>query len=223
MLSDILGGVRMLSKLKTWFQGLVEEGARVIRKLGFNPNAISILGLVLGISSGAAYWMAGSLHTDLNTYRTCLILAVILLLSSGLCDALDGALARIYGEATIFGGFLDSIVDRYVDSVVLLGIMLGGLCDQTWGVLALVGSLLTSYTRAKAESLGVKMESIGLIERAERIAIILISSLIEIAWLDLPALRVGIIVLAITSNFTVLQRVLYFHSAMRRRVLHKMV
>lgn len=213
----------MLTRLKAWFQELVEEVASLIHRLGFKPNTISILNLVLGISSGIAYWIAGSLPTDPSTYRAYLTLAVLLLLFSGLCDALDGALARIFGEVTVFGGFLDSIIDRYVDSAVLLGIMIGGLCDPTWGVLALVGSLLTSYARARAESDGVKMESVGFIERAERIAILLISSLVEIIWLDLPALQVGIVVLAVASNFTVLQRILYFYSVTRREALGKII
>lgn len=203
----------MLTKLKSWFQELVEEVANVIRKLGLKPNTISTLGLVLGLSSGIAYWIAGYFHAELDAYRVYLILASILLLSSSLCDALDGAMARIYGEVTVFGSFLDSIIDRYVDSAVLVGIMIGGLCDPTWGALALVGSLLTSYVRARAESYGVMMESVGFIERAERIVIILISTLVEIAWPYLHALQIGVIVLAVVSNFTVLQRILYFYKA----------
>lgn len=206
----------VLSKLKTWFQGLIERGAHVIRKLGFKPNTMSILGLILGISSGVAYWIAGFFHIDPSAYRAYLILAILLLLSSGLCDALDGALARIHGEVTVFGGFIDSIIDRYVDSAVLLGIMLGGLCDPAWGALALIGSLLTSYARARAESIGVKMESIGLIERPERVAIIATSTLLEIVWFDLPALQIGIIVLAVASNFTVLQRIIHLYSITQR-------
>ncbi|MDH5815213.1 MAG: archaetidylinositol phosphate synthase [Candidatus Nezhaarchaeota archaeon] len=206
----------MLTKLKAWFQRLTEKWANAIQRLGLNPSMISILGLILGISSGVAYWLAGSLIIDLTTHRIYLILAVLLLSFSGLCDALDGALARIRGEVTAFGGFLDSIVDRYVDSAVLLGIMLSGLCDPTWGALALVGSLLTSYVRAKAESLGIKMESIGLIERAERVLIILISSAIEIIWPSSSALSVGIMVLAVTSNLTVVQRILHFYNIAHR-------
>ncbi|MEM2214777.1 MAG: CDP-alcohol phosphatidyltransferase family protein [Candidatus Nezhaarchaeales archaeon] len=206
----------MLTKLRAWFQRLMDRWANVIRRLGIKPNAISFLGFALGISSGVAYWIAGSLITDLSAYRAYLTLAVLLLLSSSLCDALDGTLARTRGEVTVFGGFLDSLIDRYVDSAVLLGITLSGLCDPAWGAIALVGSLLTSYVRAKAESFGIKMESIGLIERAERIIIILASSVVEIVWSNSSALRIGIVILAVTSNFTVLQRILYFYSVTRR-------
>lgn len=199
----------MLTRLKRKFQDLISQEAQIAHKVGLNPNIISVLGFVLGVFSGITYWAAGALSTDLNASRAYLTLALLFLLFSGACDALDGAIARIRGKVTAFGGFVDSVIDRYVDSVVLLGLILGGFCDPLWGVLALVGSLLTSYVRARAESLGVIMESVGLIERAERIMIISISSLVEIIWPFLPALYVGIIILAITSNFTVLQRTLY--------------
>ena len=88
------------------------------------------------------------------------------MLISGLFDALDGAIARIYGEATKFGGFFDSVLDRYADAVVLSGIIVGGLTNLIWGLAALFGSLLVSYARARAEAAGVKMESVGLAERA---------------------------------------------------------
>ncbi|MEM2321285.1 MAG: CDP-alcohol phosphatidyltransferase family protein [Candidatus Bathyarchaeia archaeon] len=202
--------------MKRKFQGLMAREAQIIYGIGLKPNVISILGFILGLLSGMAYWAAGALSTDLSMYRVHLILAFLLLLFSGICDALDGALARIRGEVTVFGGFLDSIIDRYVDSAVLLGLILGGVCDLIWGLLALIGSLLTSYVRARAESSGVMMESIGLVERAERIIIISASSLVEIVWPFLPALRVGIIILAIMSNLTVLQRILYFHKRLPR-------
>ncbi|MCS7139573.1 MAG: archaetidylinositol phosphate synthase [Candidatus Nezhaarchaeota archaeon] len=206
----------MLTKLKNIFQELIAREAKIIRKIGLKANVISLLGLILGILSGLLYWAAGTLHANLDAYRAYLILAFLLLLFSGMCDALDGALARIYGEVTTFGSFLDSIADRYVDSIIILGLIMGGLCEPVWGVLALIGSLLTSYTRARAEAIGVAMESIGLVERAERIIIILISSIIEILWPFSSALHIGIIILAITSNFTVFQRILHFYKEASR-------
>lgn len=204
----------MLTKLKPEFQKLIAYLAQAFHKIGVKPNTISFLGFISGVFSGIFYWVAGTLYVDLSAYRVYMSLALLLLMFSGFCDALDGALARIHGEATAFGGFLDSMIDRYVDSIVLLGLILGGLCDLIWGILALIGSLLTSYARARAESAGITMESVGLVERAERIIVISISSLVEIAFTPLYALRVGIIVLAIASNLTVVQRILYFY---RRR------
>jgi phosphatidylglycerophosphate synthase len=200
----------MLTKLRSRFQKLVASLARALHKAGLKPNTVSIMGLALGLFSGASYWSAGLLQTDVSLYRTCLALATALLLLSGLCDALDGVMAKLHGEATTLGGFLDSMADRYVESAVLLGIIAGGLCTPLWGALALVGSFLTSYVRARAEAIGVAMESVGLFERAERLLIVLASSCVEIAWPRSSALELGVVVLALVSNATALQRILFF-------------
>lgn len=137
------------------------------------------------------------------------------MLASGFCDALDGALARIYGQTTIFGGFLDSLLDRYADAIVLCGIIFGGLCDPFVGLIAVIGSLLVSYTRARAEAAGVKMEAVGIAERAERLIVLVAASFLSVAWRE--ALGWGVIVLAVITNLTVLQRVVYFRKAIRQK------
>ncbi|MEJ2242387.1 MAG: CDP-alcohol phosphatidyltransferase family protein [Candidatus Bathyarchaeota archaeon] len=133
------------------------------------------------------------------------------MLASGLFDALDGIIARLYGQISTFGGFFDSILDRYSDAIILSGIILGGLSEITWGLVALFGSLMVSYARARAEAAGVKMESIGLAERAERIVILAFTSFLSLIWLE--ALNFGVILLAITTNLTVIQRAIYFYKA----------
>ena len=82
---------------------------------------------------------------------------------------------------------------------------------MSWGLAALMGSLLVSYARARAEAAGVKMESVGLAERAERIVIIALASFISYVWLD--ALNWSILLLAILTNLTVVQRAIYFRKA----------
>ena len=201
----------MLTKLKDKVQEWISTEAKIMHKIGFKPNMVSGLGVAFGVFSGLAYWIAGALQTYPSIHKAYLFIAVLSLFLSGFCDALDGALARLYGETTLLGGFLDSLLDRYVDAAVLLGLILGGLCDLPWGLLALIGSLLTSYARARSEAAGIPMESIGIIERAERILIIILASILNIVWADLPALNVGIIILAFGSNFTVIQRVIYFY------------
>jgi archaetidylinositol phosphate synthase len=142
-------------------------------------------------------------------------LAVFLLLLSGFCDALDGVLARIYSKTTVFGGFLDSLLDRYADAAVLCGIILGGFSDFFWGLAAIIGALLVSYARARAEAAGVKMESVGIAERAERIIILVVASLIALVWLD--ALGWSVILLAFLTNLTVIQRAVYFYRASKKQ------
>jgi len=176
----------------------------MLHNLGLNPNQVSILGIAFAVLSALTYW-----QWKLNSLL--LILAPLLMLASGLLDALDGALARLYGEATNFGGFFDSLLDRYADAVIICGIILGGLTDVTWGLAALMGSLLVSYARARAEAAGVKMESVGLAERAERLVLLALASFLSFFWLE--ALGWGVLVLAILTNLTVVQRAIYFRKA----------
>ena len=196
----------MLTKLKQRVQSWLGSSAALFYELGLTPNHVSVLGLVLALVSALAYWKC-------NPYSPLLIVAPLLLLISGLFDALDGVIARIYGQTTIFGGFFDSILDRYVDAIILSGIILGGLTELHWGLIALIGSLLVSYSRARAEASGVKMESVGLAERAERILIIVVASFVSYIWID--ALNWGVILLAFLTNLTVIQRALFFRKALK--------
>jgi archaetidylinositol phosphate synthase len=187
--------------------------AQLLHGAGFTPNKISLLGLLAALLSACFYW-SSQFDTGL------LAAAALFLLVSGFFDALDGVLARLYGEVTVFGGFLDSVLDRYADALVLAGIILGWLItdSQIWlffGMLALMGSLLVSYSRARAEAAGVKMESVGIAERAERLIIVVVATLLSLLWL--PALRWGIFLLAVLTNFTVLQRVFYFRKASKNK------
>jgi phosphatidylglycerophosphate synthase len=96
--------------------------------------------------------------------------------------------------------------------VALIG---SGLCDVFWGSAALVGSLLVSYARAKAEAAGLKMETIGLAERAERMVILAAASFVAFFWLE--ALDWGVRILAVLTNLTVLQRAFYFYKATEQK------
>jgi len=111
-------------------------------------------------------------------------------------------------------GFTPNHVSIIGDSIILCGIILGGLTDVKWGLAALVGSMLVSYARARAESAGVKMESVGLAERAERILILTSISLLSYVWIE--AINWGILILAVITNVTVIQRALYFRKAAKR-------
>lgn len=198
----------MLTKLKKQIQALLTSETTYAHKIGLTPNAVSGLGIILALISAIVYLRASG-----NVLL--LVLAALVLLLSGFCDALDGALARAYGQTTAFGGFLDSLLDRYADAAVLAGIVLGGFADFSWGLIAIVGTLLVSYVRARAEAAGVKMESIGLAERAERILILFVASLFALVWLD--ALWWSVVVLAFLTNITVLQRVVYFYRAVKKK------
>jgi len=202
------GRAELLTKLKKRVQLWLVGEARLAHSLGLTPNIVSAIGIIFAVLSSVSYWQWKFQPTLL------LILAPLFLLASGVCDALDGVLARSFGEATAFGGFLDSLLDRYTDAMVYAGIVLGGLGDIYWGLLALIGSLLVSYCRARAEAAGVEMEAIGLMERAERIIVLVIASFLTLIRED--ALQWSIILLAVLTNLTVFQRVVYFRKASRK-------
>jgi archaetidylinositol phosphate synthase len=203
----------MLTKLKKKVQAMLATEAKAAHKIGLTPNMVSAIGIVLAFLSAFVY-------AEWQVHTFCLLLATILLLFSGFCDALDGALARLYHKTTVFGGFLDSLLDRYADAVVYAGIIVGGLCDALWGLAALIGSLLVSYSRAKAEAAGIGMESIGLAERAERIIILAIASIAATFWQPKTAMNAGMILLAILSNLTVLQRSLHVHNKLKKKAIN---
>ena len=208
----------MLTKLKKKVQEMLTGTAHAAHKIGLTPNIISVIGFALALFSAAAYAMAQ------NQYLL-LLLAVVLLLASGFCDILDGVLARTHQRTSVFGGFFDSLLDRYADAAVYAGVIIGGLCDPAWGLIALAGSLLVSYSRARAEAAGIKMESVGIAERAERIIILAAASLIAFFWpqvitfgfLTISALNIGIIILAVLSNFTVLQRAVHVYKVLKKK------
>lgn len=208
----------MLTKLKRKVQEMLTGTADAAHKIGLTPNIISITGLALAVFSATAYALVQS--QPLQNQSTLLFLAVILLLASGFCDTLDGVLARTHQQTSVFGGFFDSLLDRYADATVYAGVIIGGLCDPVWGVIALAGSLLVSYSRARAETAGIKMESVGIAERAERIIILAAASIAAIFWpsvLNIGTLNVGIILLAVLSHFTVLQRGVHIYKALKKK------
>ncbi len=164
-------------------------------KWGLNPNFLTIAGFVI-TSIGAAACAMGYIRT-----------AGILVLFGGFCDTMDGALARTTGKASKLGAFLDSAVDRYSEFIMYLGIYayflkIEDYTTTTGTFLALCGSFMVSYARARAESLGFQAQS-GFMQRPERIVMIGIGALIHIA-----VFKIAIWLVAILSNYTALQRIL---------------
>ena len=198
----------MLTKLKQKVQQMLSSEAKAAHKIGLTPNIVTIMGFVLASLAAIAY---GIVNQDPPLL---LLLAVILLMASGFCDTLDGILARTYQQASVFGGFLDSLLDRYADVFVLAGIIISGASNLIAGLAALSSSLMVSYSRARAEAAGIKMESIGLAERPERIIILAAASVFAIFWL--PALNIGVTIIAVLATFTVLQRGLHVYKSLKK-------
>jgi CDP-diacylglycerol--glycerol-3-phosphate 3-phosphatidyltransferase len=171
--------------------------ARFVADIGVPPSAITLAGLVLSVF---AAWAIATGHFP----RGAVLLAV-----AGICDMIDGASARAGNRVSSRGAFLDSTVDRYSEIVVLLGALLHYLARSprspeilTAAVIFLAagGSLMVSYTRARAEAVGTSCE-VGWAERPERVVILIVGALF-----GRNVFRIALWVLAILSHITALQR-----------------
>lgn len=172
---------------------LLSPLVRLLTRLGVSPNSLTIAGVVITT--------AGALAFFLQSPRV----GGFLILLGGLCDAIDGSLARNAGKATRFGALLDSSVDRYAEFVMLFGIggyflMVDDYVSAAATFLALCGSFMVSYTRARAESLGLGAK-VGVMQRPERIVFLGAGALIHPM-----ALKIAIWMVAVFANFTALQR-----------------
>ncbi len=200
----------MLTRLKEKVQQMLSAEAAAAHRLGLTPNMISGIGMAFALLSAITYivWQINTIY---------ILVATVLLLLSGFCDALDGIVARIHQKSTTFGGFLDSLLDRYADAAVYAGIIVAGLCDVLWGLLAVIGSLLVSYSRARAEAAGIRMESVGFAERAERIIILVSAGVIAYLCEPKTVLNAAVILIAFLSNLTVLQRALHVYMKTKKK------
>jgi CDP-diacylglycerol--glycerol-3-phosphate 3-phosphatidyltransferase len=143
-----------------------------------------------------------------------LLVGGIMLVGASLFDMLDGALAKVTNRVTDFGAFLDSVVDRYSEAIVLLGLLLyyysrpnlSGLIEIVLIYVILVGSMMISYARARAGSLRIRNEG-GLLARPERIVILAVGLLLSS--LTPYALPVALWILAVGTQVTAIQRIVH--------------
>jgi len=181
-------------RLRIIFKGVLEPIAVLLNRAGIRPNTVTLFGL-LGNMLAAVFLARGSFFTG-----------GILVLVVGPIDALDGTMARLRGESTAFGAFVDSVTDRYSELFILLGILVYSLNQQNIRLSVLVyiaaaGSVLVSYVKARAEGLGMSA-NMGILTRVERYLVIAPS-------LILNQVEIGMWIIAIFANFTAFQRILF--------------
>jgi len=191
---------------------IITPVGNLLGRIGVHPHILSITGLILSIFAGFVYGI-GSFFWG----------AWVVVLA-GICDTLDGQLARETGKDSNFGAFFDSTLDRYSDMFILMGLawhFAGGPVlmegknpeNSPWAVLfivmAMAGSYMVSYTRARADGLGVECK-IGLMQRPERITLLVIGSLLgAIPVMGPLMMKCALLILALTSNFTAIHRIYY--------------
>ncbi len=192
----------MLSAYKDRFNGIVNPIARAIAGAGITPNELTMTGFV------ASTAVAVALAMEKLPY------ALLFLAIAALLDALDGAVARVTDNVTELGAYLDSVLDRYADGLLLLGVMLYLKDHYALIAVVLLGTLLVSYSRSKAESLGLRGD-VGIAERAERLLVLILAIFLEA--LGVSALYPALIVLAVATHFTVLQRAHHVRLSLKKQ------
>ncbi len=173
--------------------------ARIVSRTGLSPNTLTILGLLISIATA---WVLATGH---------LFPGGFLVLLAGAFDLIDGAVARAAGKSTTFGALLDSTLDRLSEAVILFGLLVffaaRSLLQETLLIFAtMVGSMLVSYIRARAESLGLRCE-VGLFTRAERVIALALG--LVLSPIHPLILIIALWILAVFTHITAAQRLVY--------------
>lgn len=182
-------------------QVVTVPAARFLAGLGFHPNTLTVLGFLLSVGVGVVL-AAGRLA--LGGWLVAVVTPI---------DAVDGAVARLIGQKSRFGAFLDSTLDRFSEIALLSGLMIhyllqGATTEVVLAFAALAGSIMVSYTRARAEALGFCCK-VGLLTRLERMAVLAVGLIV--GW---PT--VALWVLAVGSALTALHRILHVYRLSRQ-------
>ena len=184
----------MLGHYKAPLHRFFDPVTRLLLRVGARPNHLTVLGL--GVSVTAAYvFSLGRLRWG-----------AVLLAVAALFDFFDGAVARLAGSESDYGAFLDSVVDRYSDVAILFGVLVyyqqrGDTVGSVLTMAALAGTFMTSYTKARAQSIGVRCD-IGMIERPERLIALIAGAVFH-------QLTPAMALLAVFTNVTAIQRIVY--------------
>ncbi|MFC1514143.1 CDP-alcohol phosphatidyltransferase family protein [candidate division KSB1 bacterium] len=200
--------------VKEWYINLIDPVIKLFIRLEVHPNHLTTLGLLIQFFT--VYFLAVGYF----------IISGILILMSGTCDIIDGQLARRRKIGTKFGALYDSVFDRYAEFALYFGIgyyfvnnefhLYSDLVYSVITYLALGGSLMTSYIRARAEGLGIECK-VGVMQRPERIVYIGFAALLS----GIPALNpypliAVLIVIAVLSNYTAIQRLVHVYKSTDR-------
>jgi CDP-diacylglycerol---glycerol-3-phosphate 3-phosphatidyltransferase len=192
----------MLERFRAFWTRLITPVARLLLRLGVSPDAVTFAG-TLGVAAGALVFFP----------RGQLAVGVLVVTAFVFSDLVDGHMARLSGRTSPWGAFLDSTLDRVGDAAVFAGLVLwfAGGGETLWlaglALYCLVMGNLTSYARAKAESLGMQARG-GVAERADRLVLILVATFFADVLGFRPLLVAALVLLAAASTVTVVQRVL---------------
>jgi CDP-diacylglycerol--glycerol-3-phosphate 3-phosphatidyltransferase len=199
----------MMDRFRAFWGHVFTPVARLFLRLGFSPDAVTVVGTIGVCAAALVFFPRGHFLVGV------LVIGVFVF-----SDLVDGLMARMSGQSSSWGAFLDSTLDRFGDAAIFAGLAMyyagPGESRPLTGlaIYCLVLGSITSYARARAEALGMQAK-VGIAERADRlVAILLMTGLSEL--LDLPVLiPVALVVLAVASTVTVLQRILLVRAQAR--------
>ncbi len=193
----------MLNKLRGLLEPTLTRIGQRFASTGLSANSWTGLGLAMSVLAALVYGSNEFLNLSSTPWNLAAVVGGILLLLSGFFDIVDGSVARVTRQISKKGAFLDSVFDKVAEVAIYGGIAFGQLADSFWCLIALGMSLLVSYTRARAESLGGKLKGVGIGERAERLLIIAIIGMIPAK----EAMQWAMIIVSIVAGITLAQRV----------------
>ena len=183
----------VLNNLRESLRPALEKVGKGFAATGLSPNFWTVVGLIIALASAVVYGMGMEFG---------LIIGGILLLVSGFFDMVDGQVARVTGKTSKKGEYLDSMFDKISEVAIFLGILVGGYAEPYLVLLAITLSLLVSYARAKSDLINIKLQGIGIGERAERLLVIAIIGII--GFMDY-----AVIIVIIIAGITLIQRMIY--------------
>lgn len=182
----------MLNNFRESLRPTLEKIGTGFAATGLSPTFWTSIGLVFAFIAAFVYGL---------NFEYAFILGGVLLLISGFFDIVDGQVARVTKKTSKKGAFLDSVFDKIAEVAIFLGILIGGFAEPYLVFLAITMSLLVSYSRSRAESLGIKLQGIGIGERAERLLVIAIIGMIEL-------MEWAVIIVIIIAAITFVQRII---------------
>ena len=182
----------MLNNLRDILKPTLEKIGKIFASTGLSPNFWTMVGFVFAIISALVYGLGLEFG---------LIIGGILLLVSGFFDMVDGQVARVTGKTSQKGSYLDSMFDKIAEVAIFLGLLVGGYAEPYLVMLAITLSLLVSYARAKSDALNIKLQGVGIGERAERLLVIAIIGIIGY-------MEPAVIIVVIIAGITLVQRVI---------------